>query len=82
MSLSYGEGTELGGRGQAFPDLSWKSNKSALIFSRKGPNCVYTWFESSFQNVVLRVSRGKRSKLFPCKPFFLLFFDEKFIKVR
>ena len=32
-----------------------------------------TWVESSIQNVVVRVSRWKSSKIFPCGAFFLLF---------
>ena len=47
---------------------------------KKGSNCVHPWVESSIQNVALRVSRRKNSKVFPCGVFFCVL-DEKFIEV-
>ena len=46
-----------------------KIEKKCPYFGKKGPNCVHL-FEPSFQNVVLRVSMGKSSKIFPCGTFF------------
>ena len=62
------------------PLPSFKNRKKVPRFWKKGPNCVHPWVESSIQNVVLRVSRGKSSKIFSCGAFFCVF-DEKFIRV-
>ena len=62
------------GGGPPLPFL--KAGKSALIFGKKGVNCV----QSSIQNVVLRASREKSSKMFACGAFFSCVFDEKFIE--
>ena len=53
--------------GLPFPFL--KFEKSALILAKKGPNSVHLWITYAIQNVVLRVSRRKNSKIF----FFLCF---------
>ena len=50
----------------------WKIEKSALVLE-KNSNCVHTRVESSIENIVLRVSRGKSSKILPCGTFFLVF---------
>ena len=50
-------------------------------FYKKGPDCAHPWVKFSIQNVVLRISRRKNSKLFPCGAFFSWNFDEIFIEV-
>ena len=45
-----------------------KIGKSALIFEKR-----IKWVESSIQNLVLRVSRRKSSKIFPCGSLSLVF---------
>ena len=69
---------EEGGGGEAFPALS-SNKKKCPHFGKKGPNCVHPCVESSIQKVILRVSRRKSSKIFPC--FFSGTFDEKFIEL-
>ena len=64
-------GNQGGGGGLPYPFL--KIEKKSRDFRKKGPNCVHPWVESSIQNVVLRVSRRKSSKIFPCWAFFLQF---------
>ena len=70
-----GKGRVEGGwvRGGGLPCPFLKIEKSALILKKKGSNCVHPWAKSSIQNVVLRVSRRKSSKIFPAGPFFLAF---------
>ena len=69
-----GKGRVEGGwvRGGGLPCPFWKSKKVPW-FWKKGPNCVHPWAKSSIQNIVLRVSRRKSSKIFPAGPFFLAF---------
>ena len=59
-------GVEGGGR-LSCPFL--KIEKSVLILGKKGPDSVYVWVKYSIQNVVLRVSRRKDSKMFPAGSF-------------
>ena len=67
-------GAQIGGRrGGDLPCPFLKIEKSALILEKKGPNCVHPWVEFSIHNVVLRVSRRKSSKFFPCAAIFLCF---------
>ena len=61
------EGEEGGG----LPCPFLKIEKVALILEKKDPNCVHPWVESPIQNVVLKVSRRKSSRIFPAGPFFL-----------
>ena len=73
--------TTKGEGGEGGPPLPFFENrKKCPDFGKKGPNCVHPWVESSIQNVVLRVSRRKSSKILPCEAFFCVF-DEKFIEV-
>ena len=52
-----------------------------IIYSTsKDPNCVHPWVESSTQNVVLRVSIRKSSKIFPCGPFLCVFLTKSLSK--
>ena len=64
--------TRGGGGGASFA-LFWKTKKNCPDIWKKSPNFVYTWVESSIQNIVLRVSRGRSSKILPCGAFFLFF---------
>ena len=43
------------------------------FFGEKSPNCIHLWVKFSIQNVVLRISRRKNSKMFPCCFPFLCF---------
>ena len=69
-----------GGRGGRPPLLFLENQKKCPDFGKKSPNCVHSWVESSIQNVVLRVSSRKSSKIFLCGVFFCVF-DKKFIEV-
>ena len=60
--------------GERRPPLPFLKIKRSVLILGKGPDCVHLWV-----NVVLRVSRKKNSKLFPCGATFV--FDEMFIEV-
>ena len=47
----------------------------------KVPDCACLWFKFSIQYVVLRLSRRKVSKMFPCGASFSCVFDEMFVEV-
>ena len=66
--------------GRPPPALSWKVKK-VLWFWKKGPDCVHLWVKFSIQNVVLTVSRRKKSQTFPCEAFFCSVFDKILIQV-
>ena len=51
----------------------FENRKHWSDFGKKGPDCVHLWVKFSIQNVVLKVSRRKKSQIFPCGSFFLLF---------
>ena len=63
------------------PSPFFENRKKCPDFWKKGPDCVYLWVKFSIQNVVLRVSRRKNSKMFPCGASFSGVFDEIFIEV-
>ena len=66
-------GAQLGEKGgRPTLTLFWKSRKVPW-FWKKDPNCVHLWAEFSIQNVVLRSSRKKSSKMFPCSALFTFF---------
>ena len=69
------------GEGGYFTCPFFKIKKIALILEKKGPNCIHPWIKSSIQNVVLRLSRRKSSRIFPCEAFFSCVFEEWFIEV-
>ena len=71
---------QLGGRG-ATPPAVFENRKKCPDFWKKGLDCVYTWVKFSIQNVVLRVSRRKNSKMFPCGASFSIVIDQIFIEV-
>ena len=50
-------------------------------FRKKGPNCVHRWVKFSIQNVVLRVSRTKSTKMFPSRASFSAAFNRTFVEV-
>ena len=64
------------------PPLSFFENwKKCHDFGKKSPNCVYSWVQSSIQNVVLRVSRRKSSKILPCgRDHFFVFLVKSLLK--
>ena len=69
-------------QGEGRPPLRFlKTKENVLIFEKKGLDCVHLWVKFSIQNVVLRVSSGKNSKIFPCGATFSGVFDEIFIEV-
>ena len=69
-------------RGGGKPPLPFFENqKSALIFGKKGPDCIHLWIKFFIRNAVLVVSRWKNSKLFPCGALFSCVFEEMFIEV-
>ena len=65
---------------KTYPAL-FENRKKCPNFGKKGPNCVHLSVKFSIQNVVLRVSRRKNSKIFPWGSLFSCAFDEMFIKV-
>ena len=70
-----------GGEGGRFPLPFFVNGRKCPDFGKKGFNCVYPWVKSFIQNVVLRVTRRKSSKIFPCGASLSCVFDERFIKV-
>ena len=66
-------GAELGRSGGELPCPFLKIKKSALILEKKCPDCVHPQVKFAIQNVVLRVSKRKNYKIFPCGDFFLDF---------
>ena len=67
-------GAQLGGGGVGRHPLPFFENRKHWSdFGKKGPDCVHLWVKFSIQNVVLKVSRRKKSQIFPCGSFFLLF---------
>ena len=70
------------GRERVSPPLSFFENwKKCHDFGKKSPNCVYSWVQSSIQNVVLRVSRRKSSKILPCgRDLFFVFLVKSLLK--
>ena len=62
---------QLGRREQASP--ASPKLKIVSCFGRKNTDYVYQWVKFSIQNAVLRVSRRKNSKMFPCGTSFSFF---------
>ena len=62
-------------RGESFHAVS-ENWKKCPGFRKKGPDSVHLWIKFSIQSVVLRVSRGKNSKMFPYGISFSCVFDE------
>ena len=78
--VQYCRRATRGEEGGGLPCPFLKIEKKCPAFGKKGPNCVHPWVESSIQNVVLRVSRGKSAKTFPCGAFFLVFLTKSLSK--
>ena len=78
--VQYWRRATRGEEGGGLPCPFLKIEKKCPAFGKKGPNCVHPWVESSIQNVVLRVSRGKSAKTFPCGAFFLVFLTKSLSK--
>ena len=64
----------------ASPALFENQNKCP-DFGKKDPDCAYLWVKFSIQNVVLRVSWKKNSKMFPYEVPFSCIVDKMFIEV-
>ena len=62
-----------------FPCLFW-NRKKCPDFGKKDPDCVHLRVKFAIENVVLRVSRRKTSKMFPCRVSFSCAFDECLLK--
>lgn len=61
------------------PCFCSENRKSCTDSGKKGLDCIHFWVKFTIKSEVLRVSRGKTSKIFLC--LFLCIFDEIFIKV-
>ena len=59
-------------RAGGFPILFSENRKSCPDFGKKGANSVHLWVKYSIQNVNVRVSKRKNSKIFPAASFFLV----------
>ena len=57
------------------------NRKKCRESEKKGPDCAHLWVKFSIDNVVLRVSRRKSAKIFPCGVLFSYVFHEMFITV-
>ena len=69
------------GRRRRPPPPFFENRKKCPDFGKKGFVGAHLWAKFSTQNVALRVSRRKNSKMFPCGIFFLWVFYEIFIEV-
>ena len=69
-------GAPLGQEGR--PLLHYLKTKKCPDFGKKGPDSINHWVKFSIQNVVLRVSRRKNSKMFLCGNCFSCVFDKMF----
>ena len=63
---AYISGAQLGAEGEASPAFFFKSKKMCPDFRKKGPNCVHPYAKFTIQHVVLRTSKIKNFKIFPC----------------
>ena len=73
-------GAQLGKEGRPlFPFL--KIEKKCPDFWKKSPDFAHLSVKLSIQNVALRASRRKNSKMFPCGASFSGVFDEIFIEM-
>ena len=70
-------GVEAGRR----PPLLFFENRKKVpwFWKKKGPYCVHPWVEYAIQNIVLRVSRRKSSKMFPWGVFFLVYLTKSLL---
>ena len=68
-----------GGRGRGLP--FFENRKKCPDFWKKESDCVHPYVKFTIQNVVLRVSKRKSFKTFPCGAVFSGIFDDTFIGV-
>ena len=68
------------GEGESLPYPFLKIKKKCPGFGKKGPNFVHPEVKFSIQNIVLRVSRTKSSKISCCGAFFLDFLRKCLLK--
>ena len=47
-------------------------NRTKALTLEKRPHCVHVWVELFIRNVVFNLSRKKKSKISPCRPFFVI----------
>ena len=66
-----------GGEGRP-PRCPFENQKTSPDFGKKGPDLVHLSVKFSIQNIVLRVSRRKNSKMYPCRTLFPCVFDKTF----
>ena len=59
------------GREGASP-LPLLENRTKALTLEKRPHCVHLWVELFIRNVVFNLSRKKKSKISPCRPFFVI----------
>ena len=89
MHMSYHDATGrlvITGRayhlsGEASLAFFLKSKKMCPDFRKKRPNCVHPYAKFTIQHVVLRISKIKNFKIFPCGAIFSGIFDNTFIGV-
>ena len=67
-------------REEASPAL-FENRKKCPDFWKKSPDFVHLWVKFFIQNVALRVSRRKNSKMLSCRASFSGVFEEIFIEV-
>ena len=63
---------QLRGRGEASPVL-FENRKRYPDFAKKGLDYFHFWVKFFIENIILKVSRRKNSKMFPCEAFFVAF---------
>ena len=71
---SMNPGAQLGEKGEAFPAL-FEYRQKCPNFGEKGPMHILVKF--FIQNIDLKISRGKKSKIFLGGGFFLVFLEKQ-----
>ena len=66
-------GAQLVGKGGRPPLPFFENKEKCPDFGKKHPDCGHPWVKSAIQNVVLKVSKRKNSKIFSSGAFFLGF---------
>ena len=69
----YGPFGVCGPFGGRSPLPFFENQNKCSDFAKKYPDCVHPYVKVAIQNVVLRVSKRKNSKIFPAGPYFLTF---------